>query len=227
MATGQTILDLMEVLDNELQNQAAEVDVARSLIALNAAQDYFESIAALQPDFMGDTIGTVTTTANVEATAFPTGLLRLDKLQYIDTTSSPNLPTYYLEKRDETGGHIRSRSWPLTLAQPSLGTGAPRAYWEDGRNIYWSPLPNGTYTIRWYGFSAASAITAGGTFAYPDIAMLPFASFACRLMKIGVGDDGGDVDALAQATFGPVVKSLAGHNRDEAPGYQYRYAHIT
>ncbi len=227
MATGQTLLNLMEVLDNELQNQPAEVDVVRSLIALNAAQDYFESIAALQPDFMGDTIGTVNTAASTESTAFPTGLLRLDKLQYIDTTQSPNLPTYYLESRDETGGHIRSRSWTLTLAQPSLGSGAPRAYWEDGRNIYWSPLPDAIYTIRWYGFQAATDITAGGTFLYPDVAMLAFASFASKLMKIGVGDDGADVDALAQSTFGPVVKALANHKRDEAPGYQYRYAHIT
>ena len=40
MATGQTILDLMEGLDASLQLQASESGVPKGLIAANAAQDY-------------------------------------------------------------------------------------------------------------------------------------------------------------------------------------------
>ena len=81
MATGQTLLDLMEVLDRGLQLQSGQTGVTMGLRAANAAQDYLESLLALQPNNYGSTVGTVTTTADTETTAFPTGLLRLDRLQ--------------------------------------------------------------------------------------------------------------------------------------------------
>ena len=81
MATGQTILDLMEGLDASLQLQASESGVTKGLIAANAAQDYLESLLALQPNNYGSTFSTVTTTPDTESTTFPSGLLRLDRLQ--------------------------------------------------------------------------------------------------------------------------------------------------
>ena len=66
MATGQTLLDLMEVMDRGLQLQSGETGVTQGLLALNAAQDHFESYLSLEPNVMGSSIGTVTTTAVVE-----------------------------------------------------------------------------------------------------------------------------------------------------------------
>src|SRR5438874_4944062 len=97
MATGQSILNLMEVLFPELQLQPSETDVTKGLIVLNAAQDLLETIIAQYPRLKGDQTGNVTTTASVESTAFPTGFKRLDSIWYVDTTSSPNLPTYRLK----------------------------------------------------------------------------------------------------------------------------------
>src|SRR3989304_3559565 len=94
MATGQTILNLMEVLNQELQLQTGEADVVRGLIALNAAQDYLESLIAQHPGVMGSDITTVATTASIESTAFPTTFLRIDRLQYIDSGTS--LPAWDL-----------------------------------------------------------------------------------------------------------------------------------
>src|SRR3990167_9038126 len=90
MATGQSLLDRMELLNQELQLQSGESDVTRGLTALNVAQDCFEARAAARPNIYGSTtpVGTVTTTVNTENTAFPTGLLRLDRLQYIDPGTS-------------------------------------------------------------------------------------------------------------------------------------------
>ena len=88
MATGQTLLDLMEVMDRGLQLQSGETGVTRALSALNASQDHFESILALEPNVHGSSIGTVTTAANTESTAFPSTLMRLDRLQFIGADTS-------------------------------------------------------------------------------------------------------------------------------------------
>lgn len=223
--TGQTLLDTMELLDQELQLQSGEADVTRGLLALNIAQDHLEAVIATERDVLGDTIGTVTTVANTETTAFPAGLLRLDKLQFIDPATSR--PRYDLDPIDETGGHVYSRAWPLNLTLPTASPGEPTAYWTNGRNIYWDPLPDGVHTIRWYGFQAASDITAAGTFAYPDIARLPVASFAAKLMKIGVGDPVQDLDMLAREIFGPVIRSMSDFKRDGASGLVYTRVHTT
>ena len=73
MATGQTMLDLMEALDYGLQLQSGESGVTRGLKALNAAQDHLESMLALDPNVVGSTVGTITTSADTETTAAPTG----------------------------------------------------------------------------------------------------------------------------------------------------------
>jgi hypothetical protein len=224
MATGQTLLNLMELLNQELQLQSGEPDVTRGLIALNAAQDHFESMASLERGLFGDSVGTVATVAQTETTTFPTGLLRLDRLQMLDASTSR--PIYDLEPVDDTGGHAPSRGWPYNWVSTG-SSGKPTCYWTNGRSIYWDPLPDAAHTVRWYGFQAASDVTAGGTFAYPDIIMLPLASFACQLMKIGVDDDGSSVGQVGQATFGPVIESLSSFRRDGASGLKYKYIHDT
>ena len=103
MATGQTILDLMEVLDRGLQLQSGETGVTLGLRAVNASQDHLESLLALQPNVMGSTIGTVTTAANTETTTFPSGLLRIDRLQYIDPDTSR--PVWDLARVGGVGDH--------------------------------------------------------------------------------------------------------------------------
>src|SRR3990167_2653125 len=226
MASGQDLLDRMELLNQELQLQSAEADVTRGLLALNVAQDVFEAQAALRPAIYGSTtpVGTVTTTINTETTAFPTGVLRIDRMQFIDpTTSRPAWDIYPIRR---VGAHAWNTYWPLNLVSTS-STGRPRAYWTNRINIYWDPLPSGTHTVRYYGFTPAAAITAGGTFAYEDIVMLPLAAFAVRLWKTGLDDSEASAARLAEEYFDPVLDQLGNFNKDGAVGLEYTYTHDT
>ena len=224
MATGQTVLDLMEVLAPELQLQSAEADVVKGLIVLNRAQSAFEMLLAQYPDVKGGAIGTVTTTASTESTAFPSGVIRIDGLDYIDpATSRPAWPLVHHQRR---GGHAWSQGWIGSLWSTAT-SGKPRAYWTNGTNIYWDPLPDATHTVRYYGFSVAAAITAAGTFAYPDFAILPLAIFAVKIVKIGIEDSVQDLTALARDVFDPTIKLLGNYQRESAPGYQYKHSHNT
>lgn len=224
MATGQTLLDTMEVLNQELQLQSGEVDASRGLVALNRAQDYFESILANERGVKLDSVGTVTTTASTESTAYPTGLLRLDRLQLLNSTTLR--PEADLLPIHDTGGHSPSGDWPESIGL-ALGSGKPAGYWTNGRSIYWVPLPDATYTVRWYGLQAATDITASGTFLYDDVVILPLASFATRLLRLGIDDDVNDIGTLAENVFRPLIKSLANFQRDGARPLSYRYSHGT
>ena len=221
MATGQTLLDLMEVMDRGLQLQSGETGVTRALSALNASQDHFESILALEPHVHGSGIGTVTTAANTESTAFPSTLMRLDRLQFIDADTSR--PAWDLDRIGAVGDHYRS-GFPLPQYN-AVTTGKPVRYWTNGSYIYWDPLPDATHTIRYYGLVSASDITAGGTFGYPDMALMPLATFATKLLRVGKDDDSTPVTELGGQVFGPVIQALSRFNRDRAPGYDYRYTH--
>lgn len=224
MATGQTLLDTMELVNAELQLQSGESDVAKGLVALNRAQDYLESILASEKWTKGDTVGTVTTTASTETTAFPTGLLRLDRMYRLSATTS--LPEAKLKPlREEPAADL---GWPDSLyLVAGNSTGKTVAYWTNGRSIYWVPLPDATYTIRWYGFQAATDITASGTFLYDDILILPLASFAARLIKIGLDDDPADIATLAENLFRPAIKLLPSFQRDGARGLSFTQPHET
>jgi hypothetical protein len=147
----------MELVNQELQLQSGETDVTRGLVALNVAQDYFETLAAGRGKGFGSVVGTVTTTNATETTAFPSGLLRLDRMQVLDSNSRPKRELVNLKR---AGGHAVSAFWPLNVLLPT-SSGEPYAYWTDGTTIYWNPLPNATHTIRYYGFKAATDITAG------------------------------------------------------------------
>ena len=183
--TGQSLLDIMEDLNQELQLQSGESDVARALRALNASQDMFETVLASHSRILGGTVGTITTTLNTETTAFPSGMLRLDALWYIDPNTSR--PGWRVSPLRETGNHARGMSWVASVASNSL-TGKPRGYWTNGTNIYWDPLPSGTHTVRYYGFVAAAAITAAGTWTYADAYAYPIATLASRIMKVTLDD---------------------------------------
>ena len=159
MATGQSLLDTMEVMDRGLQLQSGETGVTLGLRALNSAQDHFESMMALQPNVMASSIGTITTSASTESTAFPTGLIRLDRLQFIDPTTSR--PSWDLERVGYTGDHYTAQIVQLN----NTTTGRPVRYWTNGSYIYWDPLPDATHTVRYYGMKVADDITASGTFS--------------------------------------------------------------
>ena len=220
--TGQSLLDRMEIVNQELQLQSGETDVTRGLIALNMAQDYFESVAAQRAGLFSSGIGTVTTTASTESTAFPSNLLRLDRLQRINGSTSRSEAELFRIHR--TGGHASSSQWPYSLTVAS-GTGKPSGYWTNGTNIYWQPLPDATYTVRWYGFQAATDITASGTFLYPDIVSLPLATFAVKLLLAGVGDTLNDMSGLATEFFRQVLDTLSSVNRDGASPLEYTQIH--
>ena len=209
----------MEVLDRGLQLQSGETGVTFGLRALNASQDHLESLLALQPNVMGSTIATVTTTADTESTTFPTGLLRIDRLQYIDSGTSR--PAWDLERVGPVGDHYTSGG----VYASSTTTGKPVRYFTNGTKIFWDPLPSATHTVRYYGLVAASDITAGGTFGYPDVVLLPIATFASKLLRVGKDDDQLPITQVGMETFAPVIQAMTRFNRDRAPGYDYRYTH--
>ena len=219
--TGQDLLDRMELLNQELQLQSGEADVTRGLLALNVAQDFFEVLAARIPKVFGSSTGTVNTSGGTETTPFPTGVLRIDRLQLLGANSRPKAELRPLRR---AGGHAFATYWPLNLVSTS-STGEPRAYWTNGTSIYWDPLPSGTATVRWYGFSAAANITAVGTFAYPDILALPLSAFAARLIKTGLDDDSEALMQVATETFNPILDVLGNFNRDGAVGLEYTEHH--
>lgn len=225
--TGQDLLDRMELFNQELQLQSGEANVTRALVALNVAQDYFESLAALRkvmPGSVTSPVGTVSTSTNTESTAFPAGLLRIDRLQLLDAAT--NRPKRELEPYRRTGGHAYRAFWPYNILSSS-STGEPRAYWTNGNAIFWDPLPSGAYNVRYYGFVAQPDISASGTFAYPDIVAFPLAAFAVRLYQTGLGDNVQDAGQLAQEAYKSVLDTLENYQRDGASGFEYTQIHNT
>ncbi len=219
--TGQSLLDMMELLNRELQLQNGEVDVTRGLLALNTAQDLFESLYAQFPT-AESTTGTITTTANTETTTFPAGVLRIDRLQFIDPVTA--LPAWDLSRITKTGGHRWNLAWPFYILSTQK-SGRPTAYWEDRHNLYWSPIPDATHTVRWYGLKAAPDITASGTFAWPDSVALPIAAAAVQLFRVGLDDEGSTIEGIKNQYLAPAVQALLRHNRDGAVPFTYTTAH--
>lgn len=224
-ASGQDVLDLMELLNQELQLQAGEPDVTKGLLALNAAQDFFESIISQHPNVLGSQVGTFETTSDTETITFPLGLMRIDRIDLMDLTDTDRVK-HRLHNPKTAGGHVDTSRWPWNLLN-TTGSGEPFLYWTNGRTVYLNPIPAGEYTLRWYGFAAQDNITADGDFMYPDICMLPLASFAVRLIKTGVDDPTTDIIQLAKDIFDPLIDSLSNFNRDGATPLQYTQTHTT
>ena len=221
MATGQTILDTMEVLFPEFRLQSGEADVTKGLVAANRAQDLFETHAAQYPDILGGAVSTVSTTNNQEYTTYPAGLMRLDGLDFINPTTSR--VDYSLRPMRRRGGHA-GMGWYWSLVSSS-STGQPRYYWTDGTRIYWNPIPGGTHTIRYYGFAAAADISASGTFAYPDAVILPIAVVATKIWRSGLDDGVTALESLAIDSFNPVLDQMSQFRRDTPPQYEYQQVH--
>lgn len=220
--TIATILAKMQVLDNELMIASGGADETRAISALDMAQDAFEAVIAGVAELLG-TVSTTTTTADTEATAWPTGLLRIDSLWLMDTTTTPNLPKWQIDEIQDVGGH---------RTQIFLGTdtrnGGPEQYWTNRANIYWSPLPDATHTVRIYGLVAKTDLTTRTqTFGYPDEASEPMAAYATRLMKIGINDPSDDLRALAVEMYNPVIKMLQQPTRQRPQSRYYSRVHTT
>jgi len=222
--TGQDLLDRMELLNQEFQLQAGEADTTRGLLAINVAIDYFEGLAAAKKGILGGSTGQLTTSASTETTTFPSGVLRIDRLHLL--TGNAGSPKRELTRVHRTGGHVMNSFWPHNLLE-STSTGEPRGYWTNGTNIYWAPLPDGTYYIRYYGFSSHATMVAATTFAYPDIVALPIAAMAVKLLKTGIDDDTESLDSIAAITFKPVLDTLSNFNRDGAKPFEYTQVHNT
>jgi len=223
MATGQTLLNWMEILFPELQLQSGEADVTKGLLALNAAQDMLETHLVQFPDVMGSGTTDINTTANQEYTTYPTGLLRIDAIDMLDSASEVE---YRLTPAKETGGHAFNRPWPwnVMMAQTS---GRPSRFWTNASRIYWDPTPDGVETLRVYGLIAASDITAGGTFAYPDICIVPLSVLAVKLLRIGLDDPVENYMNLSRETFNPVLEALDRFNRTGPSQYHFTRRHDT
>ncbi len=221
--TGQTLLDTMEILFPELQLQPGEAGVSQGLLALNIAQDAFETLLAHEPEIMGSGVTTVVTVANTETTAYPAGLLRVDKLYYQDASGKA---IYQLDRIHRAGEQVWPYVWPMNTLS-NLTSGKPLQYYTNGTLIYWAPVPDQVYTIRVHGFLAKADITVSGTFLYPDMCMLPLATMAVRIIKTGLEDGPGDISSLAGAVLDPVLAQMRNFNRDGGSPYRYRYHHST
>ena len=228
--TVATLLEYMTVFDNELEIEADGTDETRAIRALNIVQKWFEAIAASESEML-QRYSTLTTTADTEVTTWPTGLLRLDSLWYVDTTTSPNLPQWQLEPMYETGGHRPSMSWVETIAV-AASTGKPRRYYATGPHtagrIFWEPVPDAVWTIRYYGLIAADDYTVRtGTFAYPDPCAPAFAQEAAKLLRIGRDDNITDLQRQATVSLGAALKMCERWWNDEVGARHYQDAHET
>lgn len=221
---GQDLLNMMELLNQELQLQPGETDVTRGLIALNIAQDYFENLAAIRKVKTGDTVPTVeiASVANTETTAFPVGFIRIDRIQRLSGTGGSVVAE--LTPLERTGGHAHSITVPW-LFTASGASGTPYGYWTQGTSIYWSPKPVSAQYFRVYGFKRAANVAAAGAFAYDDGVAFPVASFAARILSIGVADSTTDITTLASETFKSILDTLEQFRRDGGQNLTYSRVH--
>ena len=223
--TGQTVLNYLELIDRELQLQSGEADVTRGLLALNAAQDLFESMVAAEAELLGGEVTNLVLTVNQLYSTFPAGLLRVDRLHYLDPADN-DTPIWEVVNIKRTAGQVSRRGWVWGLVT-NTQSGKPKAYWTAGTRLWWRPKPDAADTIRIYGFLAKADITAGSTFNYEDLVALPLATLASKLMRLGKDDPLGDISALAQSVLTPAMNQLRNFNKDGASEYVYTESHST
>lgn len=219
------VLTKMQVLDNELDVSSGGADETRALAALDMAQDAFEVVIAGVPEILG-TVGTVSTAANTEATAWPSALMRIDSLWMINAQN--NLPSYQVEEIQDVGGQAaQAPFWPTT---PSWNPtpGQPWGYWTNRASIYWAPVPDATYTVRVYGLYEKTSITSRSlTYEWPNQVSVPMASMAVRLMEMGVDDPSEELKALANEIYNPLIKMLQQPSRQRPQARYYTRMHTT
>lgn len=223
MSTIQDVFNIAEVLNRDLRLQTSEADVTKGIVAYNMAKRHFEAQVAVRPGFLGGAEGTVATVASTESTAFPTGVLRIDRLQL---ENSSGLPKRDLIPIRQPGGHSTNR-YPTVLT-PATVSGEPDAYYTNGTVIYWSPLPNAAHTVRYYGFTVAAAATAAAnTFPYPDICLDPFGAFVAKVFSTGLDDPIQELQVTSMELFIPVIEAMSRFQRDGASIPTYRNVHRT
>ena len=226
--TIATLLDYIELFDSERNTGSGETDEARGITAINIVQDWFEAIVAGESEIFQRYL-TVTTTADTEVTSWPSGLLRLDALWYVDTTQTPNLPQWALEPMYETGGHRPSLSWPDTIVLTN-STGKPRRYYATGPHsagrIFWEPVPDAAYTIRYYGLIAGTDYTVrGDTFSYPDPCAPAFAAEATKILRMGRDDPIADLQKAAGMQLAAALENCRRWWNDDIGARHYSEAH--
>ena len=220
--TVADILDTCELLDNELEVDSGEDDEALAIRAITQAQHYFETFCATFPRVL-QTVPPLTTTANTETTTWTSSIIRLDALWYLDANSNP---VRKLSRIDEIGGHVPSLPWPLQVTLGTAATGAPYGYYGNMANFYWLPKPDATHTIRVYGLLEQSRFTLrSDAVNYPYRCHLALAQFAVKLLSLGVGDSGGELDKLAGQVFTPLLRQLRKFDRSEPMGRYYTQYH--
>ena len=228
--TLATLMTYMALFDPELELESDGIDEARAITAINLVQDWFEGIAAGQSEIL-QRYSTLTTTANTEVSSWPTGLLRLDGLWFVDTDQTPNLPMWPLDPIYETGGHRPSFSWPETVIVTSA-TGKPRRYYATGPHtagrIFWEPVPDAAHTIRYYGLIAASDYTIRtDVFAYPDPCADVFAQTAVKILRMGQDDQISELKLGAAAGLTMALNLCRSWWNDEAAPRHYADSHDT
>jgi len=222
--TVADILSVMEILDNELENGAGEIDEGVSIIALVQAQHWFETVASSLPKVLQSII-TVTTTGATETSTFSTSLRRLDAMWGLDANGNP---TYKLDKIEGVGDHVPSLPWPLDLFNASLVGGVPYGYYASATQFYWLPVPDAAYTARIYGFVKQQEFALRtDNFNYPPECKLPFAQFASKLLGVGKNDDTAALDQVAAQLFRPLLRSMRKFDRSKPTSRYYNSFHTT
>jgi len=219
--TAADLLARLQVLNNGLDIGVNGDDEQRALFALDMAQDYYETVAAVQGGIVNGS-ATLSTTGMQGYTTWPAGLLRVNSLHYADGTGE-------VDWLDEVGGHLDApRPWPL-LVTVSASPGKPGQAWgiPDDR-IYWAPAPDASYNLIAFGFVAKTDLTTRAvTFGHNNLVALPLVAFANRLLKAGIDDPTEEMSALANETFLPVIRALRRRVRARPTGRAYTKVHRT
>lgn len=229
MSLGSDVFNDMQVLDNELRITSGGADETRALRAVNLSLLMFDSVAASMPKVL-QTHQNVNTTANQEYTTWPSGLARIDRMYRLDTSQTPNRQVYEIDVIYEAGGQDPQPAWPpLYLALGAQGGSAPKTcYPELDSKLNWGPPPDAVYTVRIYGYWAATALASrSSTFPLPERARLPIASFANRLMAMGLDDPSEELKALAEEVFTPTIRGFKRFTRNKPAPRRYSRMHFT
>lgn len=218
--TAADLLARLNVLDNELSIDTGAADESRALLALDLAQDYYETAAAIQGRLV-NTVATLVMTPSSSSSSWPSGMLRIDSVLYSDGSGE-------VEYRDQTGAHLRPPSSPWPLISGSLAqAGKPYEFWDvPDAALYWIPTPDAAYTVSVIGYRAQSSLTTRDVvFGHSDVVAGPLCAFALRLMELGVDDPSEEYQTLADAWFLPLIKMQRRRLRPRPVGRVYSRVH--
>lgn len=222
------LLTMMMGLNNETDATDGGSDESRSIVAVQMAMQYVETVAASVPRVLSTRgIEPIYTANGVESTPLPPSLLRVDKLWACDPSTGE--PTFPMMRIDETGGHTPALPWPLNyVVSPS--NGQPRGYYLDSDHLFWLPKPDDKYPIRAYGLWAQEwddKLDRKSLFPFPNSLALPVATFAVKYGNIAIGDDVADIQKAAVEVFTPALRALRKRDRSRPHSRAYAFSHTT